>query len=328
MRSTAALSFLLLTASCAHRQAASVNHPGQLSVSPAQHPVRQTLQRQVAQAVDAGDGDLEVAALRKTLASDPRNLAARRRLAAKYTETGFPELALEHYRIAAAQFPDDGALQVELARQFRALDAAEEGSRLLDTFLSGHPGEHPEVHSWAGILRDESGDLTRGEAEHRLAIAQSPAAKEYLHNNLGFNLMLQGRNDEAQNEFRRALELSPRSVIARNNLAEALGAGSREALTHWQSVLGPSAAHNNLAAVLIGKGQYQEARKELNIALGYKPDNSTALHNLALVSQLDGQPAILPMNRTSVSAWRKLAAAIRGEKPSAKPAAPTRTARK
>lgn len=325
MRKSLLLSLPLIALSCSQRQTARV--PAPKPVAAAQHPIRQTLQRQVAQAVDAGDGDLEIAGLRRTLAADPKNLAARKQLAAKYALAGTPELALDHYRIAAAQFPDDPALQIEVAKQLRGLDMASEGARLLDTFLGSRAGAPAELHAWAGILHDESGELAVGETEHRKAIEASPEPREYLHNNLGYNLMLQGRSIDAQHEFRRALEIAPRSGIARNNLAESLGE-SKEALTHWQSVLGPSAAHNNLAAVLIEKGQYQEARKEINIALGYKPDNAAALHNLALVSQLDGQPAILPMNRATASAWRKLAAAIKGEKPDAKPVAPIRAARK
>lgn len=325
MRKTLLLSLPLIAVSCSQRQTAQVPAPKPVAV--AQHPIRQTLQRQVAQAVDAGDGDIEIAGLRRTLAADPKNLSARKQLAAKYTLAGFPELALDHYRIAAAQFPDDPALQIEVAKQLRGLDMPGEAARLLDTFLGSRDGAPAELHAWAGILHDESGELAVGETEHRKAIELAPEPREYLHNNLGYNLMLQGRSVDAQREFRRALEIAPRSEIARNNLAESLGE-SKEALTHWQSVLGPSAAHNNLAAVLIEKGQYQEARKEINIALGYKPDNAAALHNLALVSQLDGQPAILPMNRATSSAWRKLAAAIKGEKPDAKPVAPIRAARK
>lgn len=316
---------LLLAISCSQRQTARVAAPKPAVA--AQHPIRQTLRRQVAQAVDAGDGDLQIAALRKTVGTDPKNLAARKQLAAKYAAAGFPELALDHYRIAAAQFPEDPALRIEVAKQLRVLDMPGEGARLLDVFLAGRASAPAEVHAWAGILHDESGELAVGETEHRRAIERSSEPREYLHNNLGYNLMLQGRSGDAQREFRRALEIAPRSEIARNNLAESLGE-SKEALTHWQSILGPSAAHNNLAAVLIEKGQYQEARKEINIALGYKPDNAAALHNLALVSQLDGQPAILPMNRATVSAWRKFTGAIKGEKPDAKPAAPIRAARK
>jgi tetratricopeptide (TPR) repeat protein len=298
---------------------------GGLPVS--EHPIRQTFRKQIAQAVDAGDGDIQVLGLRRALAAEPRNLDARKRLAGRYAEMGFPELALDHYRLAAAQFPEDSSLHIEVARQLRALDLPLEGARLLYQFCQNRSGVSPEVYAWAGILFDESGDLASGESAHRKAIELAPEPHESLYNNLGYNLFLQGRSVEAQAEFRRALEIAPRSEVARANLAGTLG-NSTEALAHWQSILGPSAAHNNLGAVLIEQGKYQEARKELNIALGYKPDNASALHNLALVSQLDGQPAVLPMNRIPTSMWRKLWVAFSGEPADAKPAVPVRAARK
>ena len=41
-----------------------------------------------------------------------------------------------------------------------------------------------------------------------------------LHNNLGYNLTLQGKRSEAAAEFHRALAIDGNSEIARNNLAE------------------------------------------------------------------------------------------------------------
>jgi hypothetical protein len=46
-----------------------------------------------------------------------------------------------------------------------------------------------------------------------------------------------------------------------------------------------------MAVVLIEAGEYAEARKELDVALSYNRQHPAALNNLALVSQLDGDPA-------------------------------------
>ena len=48
----------------------------------------------------------------------------------------------------------------------------------------------------------------------------------------------------------------------------------REAVANWQSASDPATAHNNLAAVWIEKGNYPEARKELDLALGYNRAHS------------------------------------------------------
>ncbi len=80
--------------------------------------------------------------------------------------------------------------------------------------------------------------------------------------------------------------------MARNNLGLALAnVDAAQAIQSWQAGSDPATAHNNLAAFWIEKGNYAEARKELNIALGYNRAHAAALKNLELVSRLDGNPA-------------------------------------
>src|SRR5689334_16362809 len=62
--------------------------------------------RQVTNAVDAGDGDLEIADLRREMMSHPDDVEVRLHLAQAYASRGFPDVALEHYRLAAERFPD------------------------------------------------------------------------------------------------------------------------------------------------------------------------------------------------------------------------------
>jgi len=104
---------------------------------------------------------------------------------------------------------------------------------------------------------------------------------------------MQYLNDAAIAEFRSALRLRKDLTIARNNLGIALADTPKEAILHWQAISGPAAAHNNMAALLIERGQYQEARKELATALGYDQHNAQAIYNLALVSERDGKPAVI-----------------------------------
>ena len=82
--------------------------------------------------------------------------------------------------------------------------------------------------------------------------------------------------------------------MARNNLGMALANKPDQAAVNWQSVGDPAAAHNNMAALLIQQGRYAEARKELDLALGYNRTYPAALNNLRLVSELDGKPASIP----------------------------------
>ena len=75
----------------------------------------------------------------------------------------------------------------------------------------------------------------------------------------------------------------------------------------------PATAHNNLAAVWIEKGNYAEARRELDLAFGYNRAHPAALRNLDLVARLDGSPATLtskPLDKQDTR-WRRFNTALR-----------------
>jgi Flp pilus assembly protein TadD len=182
----------------------------------------------------------------------------------------------------------------------------------LDKFLAAHPQKSPEYQSWLGILRDSLKEWPAGEKAHRAALELDPK-RDSLHNNLGYNLLQQGKAKEAAAEFREALKLKPDSEVARNNLGMALAAdpepaGSNDAILHWQSVSDPATAHSNMAALLIRQKRYAEARRELDLALGYNKNHTAALANLKLVSELDGKPAVIPLKPIETKGSRLRAA--------------------
>lgn len=256
---------------------------------PANAPVT-VWDRQVRNAIDAGDGDYRLRILREKVAGEPENVAVRIELAAAYRERGYPEIALEISRLAVARFPQSGEAQLSLARDLRATGRNTEAIAGLEVYLKAHGESGAEYWSWLGILRDEAGMWPLGEPAHRKAIDLSPDA-DYLHNNLGYNLMMQKKYAEAATEFQQALKLKPANTVARNNLATALAHtnDTARAVAAWEAVSGPASAHNNLAVVLMEKGNYSEARRELDLALGYNRTHPAALRNLELLSRLDGK---------------------------------------
>jgi Flp pilus assembly protein TadD len=260
--------------------------------------------RQIRNAADVGDGDYQLKALRAKVAAEPENIAARLDLAKAYRERGYPDVALEICRLAAERFPESGDVELALVRALRDMNRRPEAIVSLDAFLKAHPQKSASFYSWAGILHDETGGFAAGEPAHRRAIELSPG-DDSLHNNLGYNLLQQSRLEEASGEFREALRLNPASQVARNNLGMALAnLNAAQAIANWQSASDPATAHNNLAAVWIEKGNYPEARKELNIALGYNRAHQAALKNLELVSRLDGNPAAIPAD-ASETRWQR-----------------------
>jgi len=299
------LAAAMALASCAPRNPGAA---GRAYRAPAPQPV---FERQIRNAVDAGDGDYQVRALREKMAANPDDLQVRLDLAKAYRQRGFPDVALEHYRLAAARFPDSPEVAVELAKSLRAAGQRAEAARSLDIFASQHPAlPTPAPLSWLGILRDEMGQWTEGEKAHRSALALAPGSA-YLANNLGYNLLKQNRKDEAAAQFRKALALDPASALARNNLALALAGRPAEAIEEWRRLYDPATAHNNLAAVLIEQGSYPEARRDVDTALGYNQTHPAALKNLKLLSDLEGKPATL-RRRPAETRREKWLATLRG----------------
>jgi Flp pilus assembly protein TadD len=283
---------------CVHQRREAV-----APVAPAA-PAASVWDRQIRNASDAGDGDYPLKSLRDKVAAEPDNIPVRLDLAKAYRERGYPEIALEMCRLSAQRFPESGEVELALVRSLRDMNRRPEAIVTLDGFLQAHPQKSASFYSWAGILRDETGAFAAGEPAHRQAIGLSPA-DDSLHNNLGYNLLQQKRLEEAAGEFREALKLNPASQVARNNLGLALAnSNAAQAIASWQSASDPATAHNNLAAVWMEKGNYAEARKELNIALGYNRAHRAALKNLELVSRLDGTPAAAPAN-ASETRWQR-----------------------
>src|SRR5580658_3419592 len=286
----------------------SCTHQVQTAQFPTPVPaVNAVMAREVKGAADAGDGDLELRTLRQRLAANAKDPDARMALAHYYAERNLPDLALEHYRLAATQFPESVPLTLALAKTLREMGEPSEALKTLREFTDRQPRSSWEVFSLEGILEDEHGQLADAEKSHRAALALAPDQSS-LHNNLGYNLLSQKKIDAAIAEFRRAIELDPKSEIAHNNLASALSrstSGSQEALAEWTRSGNPAVAHNNLAAALIEQGRYPEARAELNLALALQPNLSSALDNLKLLSEKDGKPATVAAKRR-VSLWGKI----------------------
>lgn len=268
--------------------------------------------RQIRNAIDAGDGDYQLRVLREKVAALPDSIPVRLELASAYRERGYPDVALEICRLAAARFPESGDVQLAAVRALRDMNFRAQAIEGLETFLKAHPQTAPEYWSWLGILRDETGRWPLGEPAHRRAL-ELAASLDYLHNNLGYNLLMQKKNEEAAGEFREALRLNPRSQVARNNLGLALANqnATGAALANWQSGSDAATAHNNLAAVLMEKGNYSDARKELQVALGYNRSHPAALKNLELVGRLDGKPVTLLVKPAQPSLWVRWKAGIR-----------------
>lgn len=304
LRQRVAVVPIILLASCAH----PTSQNGVTRKSPAAVPTM--MRRQVLNAVDAGEGDPRIRTLRERMAADPENVTTRLELASLYKEAGFPELALEHYRLAADRFPKDERVIGKLAESLSEQGQKKEATDLLARHLASD-GSNAGLYAWLGILRDEQGDHAGAESAHREALRLNPNGAK-LHNNLGYNLLLQGKRAEAITSLRQAVTLDARMDAARNNLGLALAQGGsdaerKEALALWAGANGgdKAAAHTNMGAALMEQGKYDEARQELKLALNENRSYAPAWSNLASLEKMDGKPVTMPVR----SAQRQQAAA-------------------
>ena len=117
----------------------------------------------------------------------------------------------------------------------------------------------------------------------------------FMHNNLGAELVKAGRLDEAIGHFRRAVQINPDIARTHNNLGlalvekgqldEAIGYFSRAVLINPEY----ANAHNNLGAELGKKGQLDEAIDHFRSAVQINPDFAMAHYNLGLALAEKGQ---------------------------------------
>ena len=282
----------VLTTACSssrQKQAYAVQHP--------KRAVTIAMERQIHNAIDAGEGDVLTRILRQKVSADPNDINARLELAEQYRKQGAFELAIDHLRIAADRKPDSEAAVLSLARALRANEQPIEAITALVRYCDAHATASSALLTETAIAQDEAGALSEGERFHRRAI-DADKLDDRLRNNLGYNFLQQGKLEDAVHEFKAALMLNSTSEAARNNMGFALArlGQTEDALLHWSSISGPAAAHNNLAAVLIDKGDLAGARKEIQAALEYDRHNPAVMRNLQLVAELDGKPASFTIN--------------------------------
>ncbi len=284
-----AVALSLLLSGCAskkHAVRAAAPPPSKQSMQP-------VMRRQVLNAVDAGEGNPRVKALRERMAAEPKNVKLRIELSAEYGKSGYPEMELDHLRLAVERFPASQAALVALSRTLVRAKQPAEAERRLNEYMAKWAKPSVNVLSWAAIVRDEMGKWKDGEKFHRQALERG-SGRDTLHNNLGYNLMMQGRKSEAAEEFRRALDLNPSSETARNNLGMAMGDQPAAAISQFRQSADLAVAHNNLATYLYEKGDMAGARKELEMALEYRKDLPQIMENLRRLSAADGIPIRLP----------------------------------
>ena len=136
-----------------------------------------------------------------------------------------------------------------------------------------------------GFLFDRTGRMDDADTQYRKALEINPNYAD-AHNNLGVLLAKTGRTDEAIAQYRQALEINPNYADAHNNLGVLLAKTGRtdEAIAHYLQALEISPdfteAHNNLGNALSQTGRTDEAIAQYQKALAIDPNYTEARNNL------------------------------------------------
>src|SRR5262249_6025825 len=144
--------------------------------------------------------DARIQTLRRRLEANPEDIQSRLELAAVYEGYRLHDDALEHYTAAFDKAPSEKAM-LGIVRCDQALNRTWRAIPLLEQFLK----ETPSAAAWnaLGLLYNAAGNLAAGESALREAVAANPASDQ-LHNNLGYNLLLQKKTAAAEAELRTA----------------------------------------------------------------------------------------------------------------------------
>ncbi len=132
------------------------------------------------------------------------------------------------------------------------------------------------------------------EALWRSTVADNPGAW-MAHNNLGAELMHDGRVDEAVRQFRTSLDLEPNNSSAHENLADALLRQGRteEGLAHYGRALELDplnlSTQTDLGAALLQLGRIREAIPHLQKALEARPSFAKARASLGTAYLQEGR---------------------------------------
>ncbi|HXJ03223.1 MAG TPA: tetratricopeptide repeat protein [Micropepsaceae bacterium] len=174
------------------------------------------------------------------------------RLARAARDAGDLSSAVNLYRTALNGQPDDAALTVEFADTLQDAGAFDEA---INAYNKAN-GKMPRLDGLLGLARVH---LALGQADKALGFAEQARALAPTESRVlitrGVALDMLGRHPEAQGSYRAVLEVQPRSVAARNDLALSLALAGQypealDILTPMaKSTTAPPRVRQNLALV-------------------------------------------------------------------------------
>ena len=284
----------------------------------------------------------------------PDNPIGPARMAVLKERQGFASQAATLWGEAVKRSPGDAGLMSQYLLALLASGRHDSAGRLLKTYLGQAPADpvrwdvagrfHTAArhHDQAERAFKKVMELAPDDPRPAYQLAQlymatnHPAAESALrqvlerddsyepaHTSLGLLLAGQGRGDEANVHYRRALDLKPADYVAANNLAASLAdqdGALDEALRYGRLALAAAptspAVQDTLGWIYFKRGAMEEAYPLLSAAAGGLGDNATVRYHHAMVLARRGE-------RASATAELETALSLSKNFPGSKEAAAT-----
>lgn len=208
----------------------------------------------------------------------------------------------------------EAKLHLDLGRAFEAAGnydgAVAEYATAIEVCKRKHnrkdgPGPDRDMHALAhrrlAGAYDRLGEFRQSEYHYREALKYAPNDAK-VWNDAGYSYYLQSRFAEAERSLKMAMKLDRDTARYPINLGLALAASGKsdEAYSVLEKVVGPAAAHANVAYVLAGRGNPDQARMHYQQALRIQPDFQvarTALRRLDRDSRnASAEPTVARLN--------------------------------
>jgi len=264
--------------------------------------------------IDAARGNLAPAAesLRKACELFPTYGAAHYALAQVDGKLGKSEESQEHLKVFAKNKtivpPVDDPLRDELRRldmgapshlergvQLEQVGRVEDAIAETEKALQLDP-TLVRAHVNLIILYGRNGNPDKAEEHYRTAVKLNPRQFPDAYYNHGVLLLQQGKLDETEKAFRRALEIDPSYAAAHNNLGYVFELQGKisEAVAEYSKAVEEQPnfrqAHFNLGRILVNQQQYQEGIQQLQQTLTPVDENTpTFLYALGAAYGRAGQ---------------------------------------
>jgi len=220
---------------------------------------------------------------RDTVAKNPDSWMARYNLSRDLLHRGHFDEALEEYRRALENGPNQVDSLVSVGNALFAKGRYDEAMDFYQRALQVNP-DNPEAHINLAVILANCGHVAEAIEHDRKALQINPLHLT-SHVNLAVALASQGEYAEALQHYNKALELNPDQPLTHVNMAIALTALGRtnEASEHYQKA---AAVANRHATELAQQGRLEEAQAQYREAIRKIPNNPEAHCGLgALLAQ-------------------------------------------